>query len=116
MESVLICLNATSASCAARILAKDTPASGDQRVDRLVFDLRQTDVVDNPLTRVLERLREAELCINACSGVWIERCEEKVRQLLIHLLTARFRSRLFGHTNTCVVSILGGGDDEMWYI
>lgn len=84
----LICLNATSASCAARILAKDTPVSGDQRVDWSVLDLRRTIVVGKSLTWVFKRLREAELCVYTCSGVWIERCEKEVRQLLVHLLRA----------------------------
>lgn len=101
MGSVLICLNATSASCAVRILAKDTPASDDQRVDRLTLDLRWTIVVVKTLTRAFKRLSEAELCVYTCSGVWIECCEKEVRQLLIHIvLRARSESRLFGHTNT----------------
>jgi hypothetical protein len=84
-----------------RILAKDRPASGDQRVDRSVLDLRRTIVVVKTLTRAPKRLREAELCVYTCSGVWVERCEKEGRQLLIHLvLRARLKSRLFGHTNT----------------
>ena len=83
---VLICLNATSASCAARILAKDTPASSHQRVEWSALDLWRTTVVGKSLTWVFKRLREAELCVYTCSGIWIECCEKEVRQLLIHLL------------------------------
>ena len=101
MGSVLICLNATSASCAERILAKDTPASDNQRVDRSILDLLWTIVVVKTLTRAFKRLSEAELCVYTCSGVWIECCEKKVRQLLIHIvLRVRVKSRLFGYTNT----------------
>ena len=78
MGSVLICLSATSASCAVRILAKDMPAS-DERVDRSVLELRWTIMVVKTLTWAFKRLREAELCVYTCSGVWIERCEKEVR-------------------------------------
>lgn len=55
-------------------------------------------------TRVFERLCEAEFCIYTCSGVWIERCEKEVRQLLVHFLRARFKSRLFGIQTWCRVN------------
>ena len=79
MGSILICLKATSASCAVRILAKDTPASDYQRIDRSILDLRRAIVMVKTLTGAFKRLRETELCVYTCSGVWIECCEKEIR-------------------------------------